>query len=310
MPWKETCVMNERMILIGEHLSGDYSIAELARRRGISRKTAYKWIGRYARDPSRGLVDMSRAPQHQPHALAEPMEREILAWKAKRPLWGAPKIHSKLLRYEDWPAESTVSNVLRRHGLTRKVRRRGRASPSPGPLSQPLGPNAVWCVDLKGWFLTGDGRRCDPLTMSDAYSRYLLCCQALGRSTGWLTVQPLFEAVFREYGLPVAIRNDNGPPFASVGLGGLSRLSVWWLRLGIALERIAPGHPEQNGRHERIHRTLKETVLQPPQQDLRRQQEAFDAFRKDYNEERPHGAIGQKTPIMLLNHVDAASPPS
>jgi len=287
------------MIMIGEHLSGVASIAELARRRGVSRKTAHKWIARYDRESEAGLQDRSRAPHHHPNAVSAEVERLILEWKARYPLWGAPKIHSKLLGRADCPAESTVSNVLQRHGLTRQVRRRARATPSPGPLGTALGPNDLWCVDFKGWFLTGNGRRCDPLTISDAYSRYLLCCQGLSGSTGRRVVQPLFERVFREYGLPVAIRSDNGSPFASVGLAGLSQLSVWWLRLGIALERIVPGHPEQNGRHERMHRTLKEAVLRPPRPHLTAQQRAFDTFRREYNEDRPHEALNQHPPASV-----------
>ena len=290
--------MNERTIMIGEYLTGDYSIAELARRRGISRKTAYKWVERYRRDPEGGLGDASRAPRHHPNAIGQEVEQEILAWKARRPLWGAPKIHSKLAK-EGGPAESTVSNVLKRHGLTRQVRRRARATPNAGAMGLLLGPNELWCVDFKGWFRTGNGRRCDPLTMTDAYSRYLLCCQGLDGTTGWRTVQPLLEATFREYGMPAAIRSDNGAPFASVGLGGLSRLAVWWMRLGIRLERIEPGHPEQNGRHERMHRTLKEAVLAPPRSTLRRQQAAFDSFRREYNEERPHEALNQNPPARV-----------
>jgi putative transposase len=245
MPWKQTSVMNERTILISEYLSGDYSVSELARRRGVSRKTIYKWIERYERDPGGGLKDLARAPHRHPNAMSPEMEQRILQWKAQRPLWGAPKIHSRLRDDPKCPAESTVSLVLQRHGLTRRARRRAGATPTAGPLAVPLGPNALWCIDFKGWVSLGNGRRCDPLTVTDAYSRYLLCCQGIEGSTGWLTVRPLLEAIFREYGLPTAIRSDNGPPFASVGLGGLSRLSIWWLRLGIAVERIAPGHPEQ-----------------------------------------------------------------
>jgi len=297
MPWKETCVINERTIMLSEYLSGDYSIAELARRRGISRKTAHKWIGRYGADPGGGLADRSRAPQHHPHALSEAMEQLILTWKARRPRWGAPKIHSKLWREPDCPAESTVSNVLRRHGLSRRQRRPKRATPNAGPLVQAGGANEVWCVDFKGWFRLGNGGRCDPLTLSDAWSRYLLCCQAISGTTGWLTVQPLLTEVFREYGLPQRIRSDNGAPFASLGLGGLSPLAVWWLQLGIGLERIQPGHPEQNGRHERMHRTLKEAVS--IQTTLRQQQVALDEFRRDYNEDRPHEALGQQPPASV-----------
>jgi transposase InsO family protein len=297
MPWKETCVINERAIMIGEYLSGDYSVAELARRRGISRKTAYKWIRRQHADPDAGLANLSRAPHHHPNALAPEMEQAVLDWKARRPNWGAPKIHSKLQADPACPAESTISNVLRRHGLSRTLRRRALGSRPARPWIEAGSSNEVWCTDFKGWFCLGNGRRCDPLTISDAYSRYLLCCQGICGTTGWVAVQPLFERVFREYGLPLRMRSDNGAPFASRGLGGLSPLAVWWLRLGIRLERIAPGHPEQNGRHERMHRTLKETV--PVQRTLGRQQHAFEAFRQDYNEERPHEALGQKPPASM-----------
>jgi putative transposase len=299
MPWKETCVKNERTIMISEYVSGDFSIAEVARRRGVSRKTVYKWIERYEREPTQGLQDASRAPHHHPNAISPQIEAAILAWKAKRPLWGAPKIHSKLTGMANCPAESTVSNVLRRQGLTRQVRRRSQPPSNGGPMQGLLGPNELWCVDFKGWFRLGNGQRCDPLTTSDAYSRYLLCCQGIVGATGHLVVQPLFENVFREYGLPLAIRSDNGPPFASTGLGRLSQLSVWWLRLGIGLERIEPGHPEQNGRHERMHRTLNEAVLQPPRANHPAQQKAFDAFRHDFNEERPHEALNQHTPASV-----------
>jgi putative transposase len=297
MPWKATCVINERTIMISEHLSKDYSIAELARRRGVSRKTAYKWIGRYQQDPAASLADRSRAPLHHPNALSAELEQTILAWKARRPTWGAPKIHSKLRDQPDCPAESTVSNVLQRHGLSRRQRRRARATPSAQPFSAASAPNDLWCVDFKGWFRLGNGRRCDPLTISDAASRYLLCCQGISGTTGWVSVQPLFERVFREYGLPCKIRSDNGAPFASLGLGGLSPLAVWWLRLGISLERIQPGHPEQNGRHERMHRTLKEAIK--IQRTLGRQQRVLDEFRRDYNQERPHEALGQQPPASI-----------
>jgi transposase InsO family protein len=197
------------------------------------------------------------------------------------------------------PAESTVSAILRRHGLSRLARRRGRAVPSGQPFAACQEANAVWSADFKGWFRTGDGNTCTPLTISDGYSRYLLRCQGLSGSTGMRTVQPLFIATFREYGLPRAIRTDNGPPFASTGLGGLSALSVWWILLGLELERIEPGQPQQNGRHERMHRTLKAATAQPARANLRRQQEAFDAFQYEYNEERPHEALGQRTPSEL-----------
>lgn len=292
--------MDERTIMIAERLSGDYSIAEIARRRGVSRKTVYKWLERYERDPSSGLLDHSRAARHHANAISPQMEERILEWKAQKPLWGAPKIHSKLRDLPDCPCEATVGNVLQRHGLTRQARRRAaRATPSPGPLGPSGGCNQVWCADFKGWFRTGDGQRCDTLTVSDSYSRYVLCCQAMSGSTGMKMVQPVCERVFREYGIPRVIRTDNGAPFASAGLAGLSSLSVWWLKLGIGLERIQPGHPEQNGGHERFHRTLKEGALNPPRPTLHTQQKAFDTFCREYNDERPHEALNQNPPARV-----------
>lgn len=290
--------MDERTIMIGEYLSHHYSISQLARRRGISRKTAYKWIDRYEEDRLNGLKERTRAPHHHPNAISQEMEDRILDWKAKYPLWGAPKIHSKLRGLADCPAESTISNVLRRWGLTRKVRRRGHASPTL-VQEEAGGPNELWSADFKGWFRTGDGQRCDPLTISDHWSRYLLCCRGIGGGAGLVTVKPLFEVTFRENGVPEAIRTDNGPPFASVGLAGLSELSVWWLRLGIRVERIEPGCPQQNGRHERMHRTLKEAVARPPRANLGAQQKSFDVFREHYNQERPHQSLGQHPPASV-----------
>jgi len=289
-----------RIALIEEHFENDSSISELARQYGVSRKTVHKWINRFKEHGAAGLEELSRAPHHQPNALSREMEVRILEWKAKKPLWGAPKIHSKLWDLPGCPSESTVSNVLARWGLTRKPRRRGGAAvPSQDPLAHCEQPNQVWCADFKGHFRMADGQRCDPLTITDGYSRYLLRCQGLGGFTGYLAVKPLFIATFREYGVPDALRTDNGPPFASIGLGGLSALSVWLIRLGIRLERILPGHPEQNGRHERMHRTLKEATAKPPRANLRAQQRAFDGFRKEYNYERPHEALGQKTPASF-----------
>jgi transposase InsO family protein len=296
MPWKETCVMDERTMLISDWLSQEFSLSEVARRRGVSRKTAYKWIGRYEQSGPEGLKELSRAAHRHPNGISAQMEQAILDWKERRRLWGAPKIHSKLKGLPDCPAESTVSNVLKRRGWTSRVRRRCRATPSMGPLAVATGPNEVWCADFKGWFRLGDGQRCDPLTISDAYSRFLLCCRGLAGAAGLREVKPWFEATFGEYGMPRVIRTDNGAPFASAGLGGLSALSVWWLRLGIEVERIAPGHPEQNGRHERMHRTLKEATTKPVAPDLPGQQAVFEGFRQEYNEDRPHEALGQQPP--------------
>jgi putative transposase len=224
--------MKERIELIEEYLAGEDSVSELARRYGVSRKTVHKWILRFRAEGLGGLAERSRAPQHHPHALAEALEQQILEWKAKKPLWGAPKIHAKLLALPGCPSESTVSNVLARHGLSRKARRRRSATPSQWPLAHCQEVNQLWCADFKGHFRLGDGRRCDPLTITDAHSRYLLRCQGLGGCTGGVVVKPLFIATFQENGMPAAIRTDNGPPFATTTLGGLSALSVWWIRLG------------------------------------------------------------------------------
>ena len=278
MAWNQTCAMNERVKMMVAYNEDEMGVSELARQFGVSRKTAYKWIERYEAGGWTALEDRSRAARHHPNAVAPEVEAELLRLKAQHSLWGAPKLRRKLeqaLGSQHCPAESTVSEILRRHGLSRAGRRRWRAVPSARPLGHCREANAVWCADFKGWFRTGDGAKCTPLTISDGHSRFLLACQGLGGNTGWLTVQPLFIATFRQYGMPQAIRTDNGAPFASRSLGGLSTLSVWWLRLGIELERIEPGCPQQNGRHERMHRTLKAATAQPPQANLRRQRRSL-----------------------------------
>jgi transposase InsO family protein len=300
--WKESSVMNERMKMIQEYESGDYSISELAEQYEVSRKTIYKWLDRYEGSGWEGLKDQSRAPRTHPNAVKGSIQRQLLQLKADKPLWGAPKLRHKLLGQigpEHCPAESTISEILRRHGLSARRGRARRAVPSEQPLAHCQRANQVWCADFKGWFRTSNGQKCTPLTISDAHSRYLLCCQGLGEETGFVSVKPLFIQTFREHGLPQAMRTDNGAPFASVGLGGLSPLSVWWVRLGIGVERIEPGAPQQNGRHERMHRTLKEATAQPPARHLHAQQERFDDFRREYNEERPHEALSQQTPASV-----------
>ena len=288
--------------MITEYESGDYEISELAEMYGVSRKSVYKWIERFESGGWEALQDQSRAPHHHPNATPAEIERQLIALKARWPRWGAPKLRHKLLNQfgpERCPAESTVSEILRRHGLTSRRRRsKGQAVPSQQPLAHCREANQVWCADFKGWFRTGDGKKCLPLTISDAHSRYLLCCRGLSQTTGHLSVKPLFIETFRQYGLPAAIRTDNGPPFASLGLCGLSPLAVWWVRLGIGLERIEPGCPQQNGRHERMHRTLQEETL-PAARHLAAQQERFDVFRHQFNQERPHEALGQGTPASV-----------
>lgn len=288
---------------MNDYLSGDYGVSALARRYGISRKTVYKWLGRHEEKSWAGLADESRAPHRQARALSGEMERRILELKGRWPDWGAPKIRHKLgqeVGAERCPAESTVSAVLKRHGLVKKVAKRNRAvSGGLGPLGQCVEPNAVWCTDFKGWWRTGDGRRCDPLTVCDACTRFLLRCVGLGEGTAGFLVRPHFELLFWERGLPAAIRSDNGAPFASTGLGGLTELSVWWLRLGIRLERIRPGCPQENGRQERFHLTLEQSQARVARANLSEQQKAFAQLEQEYNYERPHEALGWKTPGEL-----------
>lgn len=301
MPWRETCPMDERMHFIVAHQRGELGMAELCRAFGISRKTGYKWLTRYAAGGPAALADQARAPHQHPQAIRPAVQAQVLGARQAHPTWGPRKLVAWLRGTQPalvLPAPSTVGDLLRRAGLVVPRRQRRHASPSPGPLAPGATPNAVWCADFKGQFRTGDGIWCYPLTLSDHASRYLLRCQALPQPGG-ARVWAIFEAAFREYGLPVAIRTDNGPPFAAVGLGGLTPLAVWWLKLGIGLERIAPGHPEQNGRHERLHRTLKAETAQPPAATLRAQQERFDRFRALYNDERPHEALGQQPPAAV-----------
>jgi putative transposase len=300
MPWKETCAMEERMKFVLEVRGGAYAKAALCRMYGISRPTGDKWLARYEAEGLGGLADDSRAPHTHPNQVPEEIERRVLAVRARFGTWGPKKIRAYLEREEPaawWPSRSAIAAILTRHGLAVPRKRRRRTPPFTDPFADCDGSNALWCLDFKGWFLTGDGVRCDPFTMTDAFSRYLLRCRAAAGRTE--VGQPLMEAAFREYGLPWAIRSDNGSPFASRGIGGLTRLSVWWIKLGIRVERIAPGHPEENGRHERMHRTLKAETARPPASTGRGQQERFDRFRTDYNEVRPHEALGLRTPASV-----------
>jgi putative transposase len=302
LPWKVTSPMKERERLIQARLTGRYTVAELADDFGVSRKTAHKWLRRYAEYGPAGLEDRPHDAHHHPNATSEAVVAAVIRAKQARPTWGPLKLQPGP---EDppelaaaWPAPSTRGAILARAGLTRRRRLRRRVPPSSRPFSACDQPNAVWCADFKGWFRTQDGQRCNPLTVSDAYSRMLLCCQALPRPD-YAHVRPAFERVFREYGLPDAIRTDNGPPFASIAAGGLSPLAVWWVKLGIQPERIEPGHPEQNGRHERMHLTLKQECCSPPAPKFAAQQLRFDAFGHSFNFERPHQALGLQPPATL-----------
>lgn len=298
MPWKECHVMDERVRFVARLLEGETMVA-LCEEFGISRKTGYKIYRRYRDFGVRGLTDRSRRPHRHANQLPLVIEKAIVRLKREYPTWGAPKIRERLRqRCPDvaCPAISTVHAVLDRHGLVARARRRRRPRLTGTALTRPVGPNALWCADYKGEFLLGNRRYCYPLTITDFASRYLLACEALS-TTKERYAFPVFERAFQEFGLPAAIRTDNGVPFASAhALYGLSKLAVWWLRLGIRLERIAPGHPEQNGRHERLHLTLKAAATRPAAGNSLQQQARFDAFVHEYNHERPHQALDMATP--------------
>ena len=285
--------MNERVKFIAAMLEANESFTELCERFGISRKQGYKWKERYESGGVDALQDRSRAPKTHPHVVTEPLVELIVQARRKHPRWGPRKLLVILARQYptmEFPVASTVGEILRKRGLVGPKRRRLRNSPYPDALGGYDRPNAIWCADFKGHFPV-NGERCNPLTISDGFSRYLLCCRSL-KSTVSEPVRVTFESVFREFGLPDAIRTDNGPPFSSLAPGGLSRLAVWWIRLGIRHERFMPGRPDQNGRHERMHSTLKAETARPPRSSFRAQQRAFDAFRDEYNRVRPHEALG------------------
>lgn len=304
MPWRQAEVSQERMKFVTKYLEEDWSMTELCEAFGISRKTGYKYLDRFSEEGLSGLRDRSRAPHRQKNATSPDVVETILAARRAHPTWGPRKLCAWISRRHgdlELPAASTAGDILKRHGLVKPRKRRRTSTPSTTPLKAATHPNALWCADYKGWFKTGDGQRCDPLTITDGFSRYLLACHAVPRPT-FPHTQRRFELAFREYGLPEAIRTDNGAPFASTALAGLSLLSVWWIKLGIRPERIEPGKPEQNGRHERMHGTLKLETTRPPRPTVRSQQRSFDAFRNEFNCERPHEALGNRTPVELYQH--------
>jgi transposase InsO family protein len=293
--------MKERIGLMAELERGERTMSELCRVFGVSRKTGYKWWARYRERGVTGLEDQSRAPHTRPDVVGEPVKAALLELRARHPDWGPVKLLDWLRpRYPDWvlPVPSTVALLLARRGLVKPRRSSRNRTPYGAPFVVAVAPNELWSADFKGQFRTGDGRYCYPLTISDAYSRFLLCCRGLHQPR-FRQVLPWFERVFRDYGLPTAIRTDNGAPFASAALGGISRLSLWWLKLGIIPERIRPGQPQQNARHERLHGTLKRACA--VQASLLCQQRAFERFRRDYNTERPHQALKGHTPSMHYN---------
>ena len=296
MPWQEIRVEEQRLLVVPGHREG-MSIAELAEMKEVSRKTIYKWLERYQERGVAGLSDLSRRPHHSPGQVSAEVEAAIVEAR-RRWKWGPGKLRVKLSQQDGvrrWPAVSTIAAVLRAKGLVAPRRGRARSPVQRPPYAAADGPNAVWCADYKGWFRSGDGTRIDPLTITDSCSRYLLRCQIVER-TGYEATQAVFEAAFREYGLPRVIHTDNGVPFASVAPGGLSRLSMWFVRLGIVPERSRPACPQDNGKHERMHRTLKQATAQPPRATARLQQKAFHEFQIQYNQQRPHQALDNLTP--------------
>jgi len=303
--------MEERVKFIMDVLDNNYDMTELCNYYGISRKTGYKWFDRYHQGGIEALCNRSRAPHNHPNEISRRVKQSILAVKKRFPKWGAPKIRSRLERihpvWDSYPAISTIGLFLHKQGLTCRHKRRRKATPTELPLTSGRYSNQVWCADFKGHFKTADRSRCNPLTISDHASRYLLCCRHLVRMSYEL-VKMRFERVFREYGLPEVIRTDNGTPFSSRGLGGLSRLSYWWIRLGIYPERIEPGHPEQNGRHERMHKTLKDYTARPAAKTIARQQKRFDEFCVEYNEHRPHEALEMRTPSQCYSQSPRSFP--
>jgi len=310
MPWNQESPMDQRVRLIGDWLSGMFTKTDLSKSYGVSRPTVYKWLGRYEAEGIEGLSEHSSAPHHPWNQTATWIEERLIKAKIKRPRWGPRKLIARLKEIEPWvawPAVSTAGEILKREGLVKPRRRKRRVAPYTEPFKACNGPNRVWSSDFKGHFKTQDKRWCYPLTISDNYSRCLLTCRGLLRPT-FMETQGWFEWVFREYGLPEAIRTDNGVPFASVALGGLAGLSIWWIKLGIRPERIQAGHPEQNGRHERMHRTLKDETARPPKANRRVQQVAFNRFKKEYNEQRPHEGLGMKTPASYYQVSARAFP--
>jgi len=300
MPWRTSTVENERACFVIEAELSDLSHAELCRRHNISRPTGYKWLKRYASEGLSGLEDRSHAPRSCPHTTSEIVVRRILEIRDKRG-WGARKIRKKLLDdpgIEPTPSVDTTHRVLCRNGRVEpKKPRRRRAHPGP-PLPIEPEPNATWTADFKGEFRTGDGQLCYPLTIQDGHTRFLLECRAMPRLDMAATLRS-FGRLFRDFGLPRRIRTDNGPPFSSTAIAGLSQLSVWWITLGIHPELIEPGKPQQNGRHERMHRTLKARTASPPHPTIRAQQRRFNAFRNVYNSDRPHEALDMETPASI-----------
>jgi transposase InsO family protein len=291
--------MEARMRFVMAVLAQEDSMSALCEEYGVSRRIGYKWIWRYQREGVAGLVERRRGPRRVPWSISQAQVEAIIGLRRAHPSWGPKKLRghlASLAPQERWPALSTIGDLLARQGLSARRARRRKPAVRRGRLRPALAPNDIWSVDFKGWFRTGDGAQCYPLTATDAFSRYILCCGAT--SPDYVGCRREFERLFGEYGLPATILSDNGPPFASQAAGGLSLLSVWWVKLGIQLQRIVPGKPQQNGRHERMHRTLKAETATPPAASLAAQRRRFERFVAEFNHQRPHEALGLSTPAL------------
>jgi putative transposase len=303
MPWKINCFKEQRWRFVQEFLQNKSGLSELCRRWRISRKTAYKWIHRFQQRGRWGLADQNRSAHRVHNRPSSTWLARLRRWRRLHPTWGAPKLRWALQQRfgtRDLPSEAAISRWLKTWGLSRKRRRPSHKGPRvPRPaLSIPSQPNDVWTVDYKGWFRTGDGVRVDPLTVRDLASRYVLAI-SLRRTQNVEDSRAVFEDIFDEYGLPDAIRSDNGSPFGSTGALGLTRLSAWWLKLGIKVEFIAPGRPDQNGAHEQMHRIYQQEVAAPPARTFRAQKIRTEHWRRHYNRERPHEGLGMQLPARL-----------
>jgi putative transposase len=310
MPWSRTSPMDQKTQFIADYLRQRQSISELCTNFGISRKTGYKWIDRYLHDGPAGLENRSTKPYTAPNRTLQHIVDALIELRTHHPSWGAGKLLAVIeRRHRGWelPARSTACEILKRQGLVPRKRTRRKIGHPGAPVSAILAPNDCWCADFKGQFKTMDGVYCYPLTITDGDSRFLLGCQALD-STRVEEAKPVFTRIFKEYGLPTRIRTDNGVPFATNTLARLSRLSAWWVRLGVLPELIEPGKPQQNGRHERMHRTLKAETTRPPSNSRLAQQRRFDHFRQEFNFERPHEALEMQTPASRYSASSRAMP--
>lgn len=311
MPWREVKPMDEKLLFIADFVRGGHLFTSLCAQYGISRKTGYKWVQRYRDAGLEGLGERSRRPSRSPLETPYSMRQAIVQLRKKGTDPPGPKKIRALLRKQysenSIPSKTTIYNILRKEALVRPVSQRRRVARSPQPFAPVREPNDLWTADYKGQFRVRSGNWCYPLTVMDHKCRYLLCCQAL-EGTCFTDAQEAFTRMFKEYGLPWRIRTDNGVPFATTAVGGLSRLSVWWIRLGIVPERIRPGKPQENGRHERMHRTLKKATAVPPAHSMVGQQRRFKRFLKEYNDERPHEALGQRTPVSVYHSSERSFP--